>query len=387
MADAAGGHPSASSPAVATRMRRIIEHFRLGDHAMRYSHFVPRLYNYCLSLGFERERMMPSRAFCSDESQGYPVILIAQHFGTFPFDHGRVGGKVAINRHGPFAHHGEDLVIVQASHVGYDPVSGRFGTYRRQRTSGREFGDNCGKLCAVLHWYQHEYRQACDHVLCGLFDGEPAVILDNQYLDATRHEGLFLDFAQFVEGDPLRMLSTSRAFRAVPSLVARLPDNVWRESPKPIGSHLTPDLFTFRRTPTEGLEGHDILEAALGPAMPALVTSAQPALDAARFTTQVEFDRTYRSILREPACQGKNLLLISGLNIDISPRDGLPFPLTKFVPWAAYVRFRDGRSFVLEQEELTETLRRQSMDNPDRLSFDAAIHDMTEADAVKFGHD
>jgi hypothetical protein len=82
-------------------MQRMIEHFRIGSYAMRYSQFVPRLYNLCRSLGFTREHMMPSRAFCSDESQGYPVILIAQHFGTFPFDHGRVGGKVAINRHGP----------------------------------------------------------------------------------------------------------------------------------------------------------------------------------------------------------------------------------------------------------------------------------------------
>ena len=91
-------------------MQRTIENLRIGAYAMRYSLFVPRLYNHCRSLGFERSRMMPSRAFCSDESQGYPVMLIAQHFGTFPFDHGRVGGKVAINRHGPYAHHGEDLV-------------------------------------------------------------------------------------------------------------------------------------------------------------------------------------------------------------------------------------------------------------------------------------
>ena len=150
-------------------MRRIIENFRIDDRAMRYSQFVPRLYNYCL--GFQRERMMPSRAFCSDESQGYPVILIAQHFGTFPFDHGRVGGKVATDRHAPHAHHGEDLIIIQASHVGYDADTKRFGVYQRQRTRGQEFGDNCGKLCAVLHWYQQEYRHACEHIWCGALDG------------------------------------------------------------------------------------------------------------------------------------------------------------------------------------------------------------------------
>lgn len=51
-------------------MRRMIDNLRIADCAMRYSQFVPRLYNYCRSLGFERDRMMPSRAFCSDESQG-----------------------------------------------------------------------------------------------------------------------------------------------------------------------------------------------------------------------------------------------------------------------------------------------------------------------------
>ncbi len=343
-------------------MRRMIENLRVDDRAMRYSQFVPRLYNYCLSLGFQRDRMMPSRAFCSDESQGYPVILIAQHFGTFPFDHGRVGGKVATDRHGPHAHHGEDLVIVQASHVGYDAGTKRFGVYQRQRTLGREFGDNCGKLCAVLHWYQHEYRHACDHLWCGAIDGNPVVFVDNQFLDETRSEGLFLNLDRLIDRshEPLRVLSTSRAFPAAAELVARLPKDSWRDKPGSIGPHLTDDLFFFRRGAVEGPEGHDLLEAALGPAMPVLVTSSHPALDAARYHTQVEFDRTYRSIRREPAYRDKNLMFISGLNIDISPSGDLPFPLTKFVPWAAYVRLQDGRNFHLEQDELNNTLRQQS---------------------------
>jgi hypothetical protein len=367
-------------------MRCIVENLKLGDRAMRYSHFVPRLYNYCLSLGFERQRMMPSRAFCSDESQGYPVILLAQHFGTFPFDHGRVGGKVAINRHGPHSHHGEDLIIVQASHVGYDADTRRFGVYQRPRTAGREFGDSCGKMCAVLHWYQHEYQQARDHVLCGRIAGVPTVFIDNQFLDERRHEGLFLNMDRLVDhsDEPLRVQSTSKAFPAAAAFANSQPTEAWSDKPQPIGSRLTPEMFHFRRTPTEGLEGHDVLEAALGPAMPTLVTSSEPALDAARYHTQLEFDRTYRSILHEPAYRGKNLLFISGLNIDISPPEGLPFPLTKFIPWAAYVRLRDGRSFLLEQDELTETLRAQSLENADRMSFDAAIHKMTEADGVTF---
>lgn len=35
---------------------------------MRYSRFMPRLYNLAISLGFEPGKIIPSRAFCSDES-------------------------------------------------------------------------------------------------------------------------------------------------------------------------------------------------------------------------------------------------------------------------------------------------------------------------------
>lgn len=93
---------------------------------------------------------MPSRAFYSDESQGYLVVPIAQDFGTFPFDHGRVGGKVATDRHAPFSHHGEDLVIVHASHVGYDPEQRCFGRYRRSRMTTEAGARAAGS--SLLFW-------------------------------------------------------------------------------------------------------------------------------------------------------------------------------------------------------------------------------------------
>jgi hypothetical protein len=366
-------------------MRHVVDDFRLGDRAMRYSLFAPRLYNYCLSLGFQRARMMPSRAFCSDESQGYPVVLLMQHFGTFPFDHGRVGGKVATNRHGPHAHHGEDLIIVQASHVGYDPFGRRFGVYQRQRTADRGFGDNCGKLCAILHWYQKEYDDARQNIALAAIDGAPAVFIDNHLLSPERPEGLFLRLDRLIaEGGagPLKVLSTAKAFAAAPDLVKLLPADAWNGGRAPIGDRLSPDMFFFRRTPPEGPEGHDLLEAALAPVMPTLVTSPRPALDAARYHTQVEFDRTYRSIRSAPEYRGKNLLFVAGLNIDVSPPQGMPFPLTKFVPWAAYAQLRDGSTTLLEQDALVEVLLRQSPVNADQISFDAAILAMAQAEGV-----
>lgn len=367
----------------------LVEHFRLGDfqlgeRAMRYSLFAPRLYNYCLSLGFVRERMMPSRAFCSDETQGYPIMLLMQHFGTFPFDHGRVGGKVATNRHGPHAHHGEDLILIQASHVGYDPVTQGFGVYQRPRTKDRGFGDDCGKLCAVLHWYQDEYRSACESILCGDVDGAPAVIIDNDLLNMERPDGLFLRLERLINQSraPLKVLSIAKAYPASVHLGAALPEEIWRQTPAPIGKHLSADLFFFRRQPIEGPEGDDLLEAALLPVMANLVTSQRPALDAARYHTQSEFDRTYRSIRSEPAYKGKNILFIAGLNVDVSPPQGLPFPLTKFVPWAAYIQLRDGSTRLLEQDAIVEALLAQPATNPDQLSFDAAIRAMAEAETI-----
>lgn len=46
---------------------------RLDGTAMSYS-LVPRPCNLCRPLGREQGRIAPSRAFCSDEDQGCPII-------------------------------------------------------------------------------------------------------------------------------------------------------------------------------------------------------------------------------------------------------------------------------------------------------------------------
>ncbi len=367
-------------------MRHAVDDFRIGDRAMRYSLFAPRLYNLCLSLGFRPGLTMPSRAFCSDETQGYPVILLMQQFGVFPFDHGRVGGRVATDRHGPHAHHGEDFVIVQASHVGYDAASESFGLYPRACKSDRGAGANCGKLCSVLSWYQDEYESARRLISFGSIDGEPAIIIDNQLLAADRAEGLFPRLDRFIDAgaaSPIKIFSTSKAFAPAQEWKASLDPAIWRADPTPIGDRLRAEHFLFRRRPIEGPEGHDFLEDALAPAMPALITSAHPALDAARYHTQFEFDRAYRSLRASPDYRGKHLLFIAGLNIDVAPPPTMPFPLTKFAPWAAYFRGRDGRELLFEQEALSELLMSQPASNPNQLLFDAAIGAMAAAEGIR----
>lgn len=357
--------------------------FQIHNRMMRYTLFVPRLYNWCKSLGFEPGKIMPSRAFCADESQGYPVIMIAKHFGTFPFNHGRVGGVVATTRHGPYAAHGQDLVIFQASHVGYDRETKQFGMYRRAQTTHGECSSNCGKIQQVISWYQNEYEFARHNILLHNDDGNKIVIVDNLLLRQDRAEGLLLHLGRIIKADkqgqrtPLRRLSTARVFSPTQELVDSIGEAAFnRATPQPIGTRLAADMFYFRRDISPMAEGVHHLEHNLIRYMPQIVTSTAPALTAAEINTQVEFDRTFRTIVKERAYKGKKVLFIAGLNIDISPEPGMQFPLTKYVPWAAYVQDRDGYYFTLEQQELVQTLEQQSADNPDQIDLENAIEKM-----------
>jgi len=371
-----------------SNIQSVINEFRI-DSMMRYSQFVPRLYNLCKSLGFTAGHIMPSRAFCSDENQGYPIILIAKHFGTFPFNHGMVGGIVASDRHGAHAHHGKDLVIIQASHVGYDPDNKTFGTYRRINTADDDTSMTCGKVGAVIEWYQEEYRFAQNNIYLGREGDDYLVTIDNQLLHEDREQGLFLHLERLVRHDnggpvPLRVQSTSHIYQASPEIRESLPADAWPLNDRlRIGNYLGPDLFKFRRAIEGNIEGRSHLEQNLLNPMPWIVTSTEPLLVAAKVNTQAEFDRAFRTIVREKEYQGKKILFISCINIDISPRGGQLFPLTKCVPWAAYIQDGMGGSRTLEQDEILGLLKEQSTENPDQIDLESAIQQMEKIKEIR----
>ena len=365
--------------------------FPIQGRMMRYNRFVARLYNWCKSLGFEPGKIMPSRAFCSDESQGYPIIVLAKHFGAFPFNHGVVGGVVATDLHGPHAAHGQDLVIVQASHVGYDPETKVFGTYRRAQTTHGECSSNCGKIHHIISWYQNEYDFAKQNILLHNDNGKKIIIVDNQLLRQDRNEGLLLYLEKIIATNadgqraPLKIMSTGKVFTPAPTFVDKMGESAFNGiTPQPIGSNLTADMFYFRRDIPSIEEGVSDLEHNLICCMPQIITSRTPMLTAAEINTQYEFDRTYRTIVKERAYKGKRVLFISGLNIDISPKPEQLFPLTKFVPWAAYVQDRDSFYYTLEQEELVQTLVQQSLDNPDQIDLEKSIQLMAQEAEIEF---
>ena len=362
--------------------KNLLGSFQMASVAIRYNEFVGRVYNLAMSLGFTPEKIMPSRAFCSDESQGYPIILIAKHFGAFPFDHGQVGGVISTGRHGPHAHHGKDLVIIHASHVGYDPKSGVFGVYRRLQTNDKEETTSCGKICGVLDWYLKEYEFAKHNILLSKENEKYLVAIDNWLLHGERNEGLLLKLDQLIERSTLgeihalKSLSTSKVFLASKALIESVGSDSWENS-KIIGEALKAEMFSFKR------ESSDHMDLNLVAAMPYIVTDKWPALKAAQVNTQVEFDHAFRSVVQEPEYQGKHLLFISGLNVDISPKEGQLFPLTKFIPWAAYYQTADGKQETWEQAELYERLKAQPIENPDQVDLEDAIKVMGLEQEIK----
>jgi hypothetical protein len=377
-------------PDLAANMVEPVGGFPIQGMMMRYNLFMPRLYNWCKSLGFEAGKIMPSRAFCSDESQGYPIIMIGKHFGTFPFNHGRVGGIVATGRHGPHAGHGQDLVIIQASHVGYDPQSKQFGTYRRLQTTDQACGPSCGKVHHVLDWYCNEYQFAQQNILLHRQGDQHRILIDNQLLREDRDEGLLLHLDKLIEKDangqriPLKILSTSKEFVAAAGLVESIDASAFPvDEPQAIDGWLSAQLFYYRRRIPQTEEGEHDLEHNLIRYMPQIITDQWPILTAAQINTQIEFDRTFRTIVKDHAYHGKKVLFIAGLNIDISPQADQLFPLTKFVPWAAYVQDRDGSYATFEQREVVQLLEQQSIDNSDQIDLESAIKQMTEAQEIR----
>ena len=371
-----------------------IGNFMMDHYWFRYSNFVPRLYNWVLDLGFEKGKIMPSRAFCSDESQGYPIILLAKHFGAFPFNHGQVGGIMSCGRHGPHSHHGKDLVILHASHVGYDKETKSYGQYRRIHSEKEQYSSNCGKIFGVLDWYLKEYEFAKNHIFIDMYNDQCLITIDNQYLSLSRELTLMLALEKMIEqhyedenseGEyiPISIQSTSRTFKGTKSLFKHMDWFFEKNSGKqPIGDALLPEYFTYKKDLHTDYEGLHQIEQNILRAMPWIVTSLSPMLTAAQANTEAEFDRAFRSISQEPAYEGRNLLYISGLNIDISPEEGQDYVLTKFIPWAAYVQLSTGERYVLEQKELFETLRKYDTENKTQLELDVVIKHMQQADTI-----
>ncbi len=360
---------------------REVAPFKIEGLAIPYPEFVPKLYNFCIELGFHKGYIMPSRAFCSDENQGLPIILLSKHFGTFPFDHGRVGGRLATNRHGPHSQHGDDLVIIQATHVGYDPDTGAYGTYHRPQISGDNSCVSCGKLTNVITPYINRYHFARDRIFLSKDTlGRCLITAKASFIDFGSHpveQGLVLKLSKIVDQDsqgiihPLSAASTTQTYEVSPAFRKRMEEQgyKWQTGKEDsIGERLTSDLFFFKEH-FHATDDSIHLERDLIEFIPDIVSAKYPSLQAAKTTVQLEFARVVQSIRRGDEYTGRNLLYIAGLNIDIPEYNGFP-PHTYFIPWAAHVQLGNEtpKEYIhpIEQEALYKKLMAQDSENPDQ---------------------
>ncbi len=376
-------------------LNRELASFKIEEMAIPYAEFIPRLYNFCEELGFKNEYTMPSRAFCSDENQGLPILLLAKHFGTFPFNHGLVGGIIAIDRNGPHAHHGEDLVIIQASHVGYDPETGIYGKYCRPRRLNNYASDSCGKLANIINPYIDEYRFARDHIFLNKgHDGKYLIRIKNSFIDFSSNpikQGIVLKLQDIVNHgtsggfiQPVSVFSTSHVFEVSDEFRKRIDatNYEWKVGDgEPIGNLLFHDIFYFKEDLQETRDSNRIHNSLLE-FMPRIVTSEAPPLLAAQITMQVEFPRAVESIRKDEVYKGKNLLYIAGLNIDISKYKDYP-STTYFVPWAAHIQLKENtpKEYMhpLEQDLIYKKIMEQEVENPDQRSLKEEIGMMLDA--------
>lgn len=373
---------------------REVAPFKINGLAIPYPEFVPRLYNFCKSLGFRQEYIIPSQAFCSDENQGLPIILLTKHFGSFPFNHGRVGGMLAVGRHEPYSQHGDDLVIVQASHVGYDPDTGEYGIYHRPQVSGNNLCVSCGKLTHVIEPYLERYQYARDRTFLWQDHHKRCLITTkNSLIDFGSHpveQGLVLKISNIAKHDgqgiirPLSAASTTQTYEISDHFKKRLDATgyQWEQGQeKNIGNRLTADLFYFKAQFHKS-DDSILLEKNLIEFMPDIVSAKYPSLQAAKTNVQLEFARVVESIRRGDHYSGRNLLYIAGLNIDISERGGFP-PTNYFVPWAAHVQLANDtpREYChpIEQAELFAKLMEQSPKNDDQIDLKENIRRMLKA--------
>lgn len=301
---------------------------------------------------------------------------------------------MAVDRHGPHSHHGEDLMILQASHVGYDPDSGLYGQYSRSQMMGKCLSDSCGKLIHVITPYLEQYLFARDRIFLHQDDnGQCLITAKNSFIDFGSHpvtQGLVLRLDNIVDIDnmgvirPYKSSSTTQTYIVSKAFKKRLEglNYTWYPgSGKSIGALLSADYFFFREDFHE-TDDFILLERNLIEFMPDIVSANYPALRAAKTNIQLEFARVVESIRRSVDYEGRNLLYIAGLNIDISENENLP-QMNYFVPWAAHVQLKDGlqEDYIhpLEQEELYTKLMEMSPDNPDQADLKEGIKRILKA--------
>ncbi len=293
-----------------------------------YMEFLPRLKNYCLSLGFKKPIViLPELMEASDTNS---VV------NPDPF-------LVGKNRALP----GNDSIIILSAKVPYETSWGGYSGLPRPLIHERADHRAEATVSNFIAPYLLEYQFAQKHIYLSCNEeGQYLVTLPSEFIKSeARSDGrkLKIHLDKIAESDenglntPLRVSKPLVSYQLSPHFVQLLRDSnfPWQKGRiQRIGKFLTKDFFEF--VEPKQLDGRNSAFAeTLLPAMNCIVTNANPQLRAALIHLQSEFSRTVDDVLSTHGQKDtENLLCIAGLDIDVAAFKGRG--QRYFVPWASY---------------------------------------------------
>jgi len=299
-----------------------------------YGEFLPRLKNYCLSLGFKKPIVVGSESpgDCHSISVKSPEPFWAK---------------------GDSAGQGNDTVIILSAKVPYEPSWGGYSGLPRPLIHERVDHRSEETVSSFIAPYLVQYQFARNHMYLACNEsGEHLLTLPSTLLQGgTKIDGkslkICLDkivehdekghFSPYVVADPFVTFKLSEQF------LQRLSENnfSWKKAKiQRIGKFLTAELFFFEDALQENggnsRNGRkSIFVETLLPVMNRIVTNANPQLRAALVHLKNEFTRTVENVQRKhEENESENVLCIAGLDIDVAAFKGRG--KRYFVPWAAY---------------------------------------------------
>ena len=332
--------------------------FNIRGRIIPYKEFLPRLKNYCLSLGFKNPTVMNPDSSAtldtmSDDNSDQSVAF----------------GKDTC--------HGKDLVFVLSTKVPYEPSWGGYSGLPRPLIHERIDHRTENTASSFIAPYLLQYQFAQNHIYLACNEaGQHLITLPPHFIkDGTEGHGknlkILLD--KIVESDekgelPPYVVSDSFVSFPISADFLRLLGEKkysWKDGKiQRIGKFLTEELFVFEDAQqTNGsMSMNSTFAETLLPAMNRIVTSANPQLRAALVHLQNEFSRAVDDMLRTHGEKDlESLLCVAGLDIDVAAFKGRG--KRYFVPWAAYWRQGGIRKETadnrLEQDDLFVALMAQ----------------------------
>lgn len=276
-----------------------------------FNEFLPRLKNYCLSLGFIKPLVQTPGSVTAQ-----PPLLQ------------------------------NDSVIILSTRVPYEPRWGVYGGLPRPLIHERADHHPEGTISSFIVPYLQQYQFAQQHIyLACKEDDQYLITLPAEFIkDGKECDGkklkILLEKIVEVDGDgrfsPQSISDTSITCKISGQFSRLLRENrfSWMSGRgQRIGKFLTEDLFEFAEEKKENGSQSEFVETLL-PVMNHIVTNENPQLQAALFHLQHEFSRTVDAVQSTDRRQDSlNLLCIAGLDIDVAAfkERGKRY----FVPWAA----------------------------------------------------